>query len=141
MSNRKNPVRFAVDFANRQIIATEASLDRAKRYGSMEYNELCKLMSAHPQFSIVKKAVEQSARKKTYKHLSFAFMEDYISVQPYADELMREYEEIKKDAVNWGVGVYPHTKSWFLKRFSNEDKPFDMERAKDEITNARLMTA
>ena len=32
MSYRKNTVRFAIDFANKQIIATEANLNRAKRF-------------------------------------------------------------------------------------------------------------
>lgn len=31
MSNRRNPARFAIDFANKQIIATETVLNRAKR--------------------------------------------------------------------------------------------------------------
>ena len=69
MSYRKNTVRFAVDFANKQIIATEANLNRAKRFGSDEYNELCKLMNAHPQFAVVKKEISQSAKKENIQAL------------------------------------------------------------------------
>ena len=138
MSNRKSPARFAVDFTNRQIIGTTASLNRAKRYGSIEYNELCKLMEAHPQFTVVKKEIGQNKSKKTYKNLSFAFIEKYISIQPNADENKREYQEVKTTAVSLGISVYPYTKSWFLKKFGSKDKPFDMDKAIEEINNTGL---
>ena len=138
MTNRRNPARFAVDFASKQIIATETVLNRAKRYGSNEYIELCRLTSAHPQFSVVKKEVEQSTRKKTYKHLDFKFMEDYISIQPCADTIVREYETVKQVAMDTETAAYPRTKSWFLKKFGTQDTPFDMKKAEQEIIDARV---
>lgn len=137
MNSRRNPARFAIDFANRQIIATETVLNKAKRFGSTEYTELCRLTNAHPQFSIVKKEVEQSTKKKTYKHLSFSFMEEYISIQPNADEVMREYKAIRQVTMEWESGAYPRTKSWFLKKFGTESNPFDMHKAIDEISKAK----
>lgn len=137
MNSRRNPARFAIDFANRQIIATETVLNKAKRFGSNEYTELCRLTNAHPQFSIVKKEVEQSTKKKTYKHLSFSFMEEYISIQPNADEVMREYKAIRQVTMEWETGAYPRTKSWFLKKFGTESNPFDMDKAIDEISKAK----
>lgn len=133
MSNRKNPVRFAVDFAGRQITGTQASLNKAKHYGSEEYKELCKLVEAHPRFRVVCKKASENKSKKTYKRLNFPFIETYISIQPNAAELMREYEEIKKIAETLGLSVYPHTKSWFLKKFSTENEPFDMKKAIEEM--------
>ena len=138
MNNRRNPVRFAVDFANKQIIATETVLNRAKRYGSSEYIELCRLASAHPQFSIVKKEVEQSAKKKTYKRLSFAFMEEFISIHPDADKLMKEYRAVREVTLEWDTGAYPRTKSWFLKKFGTQEMPFDMKKAEEDILAARI---
>lgn len=138
MNNRRNPARFAIDFANKQIIATETVPNRAKRYGSNEYTELCRLVSAHPQFAIVKKEIEQSAKKKTYKHLSFTFMENYISIQPHADEVMREYQTVKEATMEWETGAYPRTKSWFLKKFGTQEVPFDMKKAEQEILDARI---
>lgn len=141
MSNRKNPVRFAVDFAGKQIIGTQASLNKAKRYGSVEYNELCKLVEAHPGFEVIKKEIAGNTKKETYKHLSFNFMVDYISKQPNADEIMLEYEEIKRNAKNWKMAVYPHTKSWFLKKFGGVDMLFDLDKAKEESSDDRLAAA
>ena len=136
MSNRKNPVRFAVDFANQQIVGTETSLKKAKRYGSSEYIELCKLMEVHPHFAVVRKEVNQNKSKKTYKNLSFNFIEKYISIQPNADEIRKEYIAIKNNAVSLDISVYPHTKSWFLKKFGSEEQPFDIDKAIEEINNA-----
>ena len=33
--------RFTVDFFTKKIIGTKASFDKATRYGSSEYKELC----------------------------------------------------------------------------------------------------
>lgn len=133
MNTRKNPVRFAVDFANKQIIGTETSLNKARRYGSAEYNELCKLIEAHPRFEVVKKEIDQRKSKQTYKNLSFAFIEKYISIQTNAAEIKSKYEQVKQHAAIMNMSVYPYTKSWFLKRFSIDGKPFDMNVAIEEI--------
>lgn len=137
MSIRKNPIRFAVDFTSKQIIGTETSLIKARRYGSAEYNELCKLMEAHPQFEVVAKKIEHRASKQTYRKLSFAFIENYISIQTNAAEIKSEYEQVKQHAATLNMSVYPYTKSWFLKRFSIDGKPFNMDTAIEEINNTK----
>lgn len=141
MNNRKNPVRFAVDFANKQIIGTETSLNKAKRYGSPEYNELCKLIETHPQFEVVAKEIKRRASKQTYKELNFAFIETYISIQPNAAEIKSEYEHVKQIAASLNISVYPYTKSWFLKKFSISGNPFDMDKAREEINTTKPAAA
>ena len=133
MSTRKNPVRFSIDFVNKSIIGTKASLNKAKCYGSDEYTELCELMEAHPRFKVVVKRVNQNKSKQGYKNLSFEFIEKYISIQPDSATVMNEYKEVKHIAASLGISVYPYTKSWFLKRFSVEGKPFNMDKAREEI--------
>lgn len=133
--------RFTVDFVNKQIIGTKASLNKAKNYGSNEYNELCELTEAHPRFKVVAKTVDRKTSKHTYKSLSFTFIEKYISIQHDADALNQEYEQVKETAVILGRSVYPYTKSWFLKKFSTVEKPFDMDRAIEEINNTKSASA
>ena len=58
--------RFTVDFVNKKIIGTKTSLNKAKHYGTPEYNELCELMEAHPRFRVVTKKVKKSTGKHTY---------------------------------------------------------------------------
>ena len=136
MSNRKNPVRFTVDFAEKQIIGTVTSLNKAKYPGSDEYKELCELMDAHPRFKVTAKPVKENKSKQTYKALNFTFIEAYISIQSDKEQIMREFEAIKISAKNLGRSVYPDTKRWFIDRFSSEDKPFDMDEAAREIETA-----
>lgn len=136
MSSRNKPARFTVDFVNKKIIGTKASLSKAKNYGSDEYNELCELTEAHPRFKVVAKKIERKASKHTYKALNFTFIEKYISIQHNADTLYQEYEQVKETAAILGRSVYPYTKSWFLKKFSNMDKPFDMDEADKKIKSA-----
>lgn len=136
MSNRKNPARFTVDFVSKQIIGTKTSLDKAKRYGTPEYNELCELMEAHPRFRVVTKNVQKNKSKQTYKNLDFKFIEKYISIQHDAEKIRREYEAVKTSAESLGRSVYPHVKRWFIERFSTEEKPFNMDKATREIENA-----
>ena len=136
MSNRKNPVRFAVDFAGKKIIGTETSLNKAKRPGSAEYNELCELMEAHPHFKIVAKKTKRNKSKQTYKDLNFTFIEKYISIQKEPEKVMQEYKAVKASAEGLGRSVYPHVKRWFIERFSNESNPFDMDKATREIETA-----
>lgn len=136
MSNCKSPARFTVDFVKKQITGTKTSLDKAKHYGSPEYKELCELMEAHPRFRVVTKVAKENSSKHTYKNLNFKFIEKYISIQPDAERIMREYEAVKASAESLGRSVYPRVKRWFIERFSTGDKPFDVEEATREIKNA-----
>lgn len=136
MSNCKNPARFTVDFVSKKIVGTQASLNKAKYFGTPEYNELCELMEAHPRFRVATKKVKQNNSKQTYKNLNFTFIEKYISIQPDAENIMREYENVKTSAESLGRSVYPRVKRWFIERFSTGDKPFDVEEATREIENA-----
>ena len=76
-------------------------------------------MSDNPDFEIVVKEIKQNKSKQSYKKLDFKFIESYISIQPDAEKIMREYEAIKISAKSLGRSVYPDTKRWFLEKFSS----------------------
>jgi hypothetical protein len=69
------------------------------------------------------------------------FIKDYISTLSNAKEMMAEYDAVQKMAKNCGTSAYPLTKKWFLGKFATEDAPFDMDAAKEQITNYRLSQA
>lgn len=127
---------FTVDFVNKQIIGTKASLNKAKHYDNNEYKELCELVEAHPRFRVVAKKVKQNKSKQTYKKLDFTFIEKYISIQADAEKIMTEYAAVKSAAESMNRSVYPRVKRWFIEKFSSEDKPFDMDKATREIETA-----
>lgn len=128
--------RFTVDFVSKQIIGTKTSLNKAKHYGTPEYKELCELMEAHPRFRVVTKKVKKNTSKHTYKDLNYEFIENYISIQPRSEAIKKEYENIKKIAIDYNFSVYSYTKSWFLKKFGTKDEPFDMKKARAELKSA-----
>ena len=39
------------------------------------------------------------------------------------------------------ISVYPFTKKWFLGEFGTKENPFDMEKAKKEISDAKIAIA
>ena len=68
-------------------------------------------------------------------------MEAYITTQKIADQLMKEYEAVKKMAKASNTSVYPFTKKWFLGEFDPEGEGFDMKKAKEEISAHRIASA
>ena len=124
---------FSVDFFNKSIIGTKASFNKASKGEGAHYEELSRLMTAHPDFKLVVKEQEHSkAKKQTYEGLDFDLMKRYISIQNNAEELLTKYEDIKAFAKEAGLSVYPITKKWFLETFEG----FDVKDAKKEINKA-----
>lgn len=127
MSNRS---LFSVDVINKTITASVATLSRAKNPHSKEYEELCKLIAQHHGFAIEKK----STNKKTYDGMTFNFMRNYILSQPESEEMLVEFECVKRT----NGDKYAPVKKWFLKTYKDENGNFDMDEAKREITDYRI---
>lgn len=135
--------RFTIDFFNKKIIGTKASFNKAgKGYGA-EYEELAFKMAQHPDFSLVIKEQKHHSTKakRTYDGMDFPFMEAFIATQENSKTLMEEYEAVKAMGKKTSSKSYPLTKKWFLGKFSTEDKPFDMDEAKELISKHRIAMA
>ena len=142
-STNKATVRFTINFFDKTIIGTKASFNKAAKGYGPEYEELATKMAAHPDFTLeVKEQKHKATRaKKTYDGLDFPFMRAYILTRPNSDILMKEYEEVKKVAKRSGTKTYPLTKKWFLGKFGTEEKPFDMDEAREAINAYRIQLA
>ena len=142
-STNKATVRFTINFFDKTIIGTKASFNKAAKGYGPEYEELATKMAAHPDFTLeVKEQKHKATRaKKTYDGLDFPFMRAYILTRPNSDILMKEYEEVKKVAKSSGTKTYPLTKKWFLGKFGTEEKPFDMDEAREAINAYRIQLA
>lgn len=139
----KTTVRFTINFFGKTITGTKASFNKAGKGYGPEYEELAEKMANHPDFQlVVKEQKHQTARaKRTYDGMDFKFMEDFIATQANAEVLRKEFEAVKKKAVECGTKKYPLTKKWFLGKFSTETKPFDMNEAKETIAQFRIAQA
>ncbi|MBQ7767379.1 MAG: hypothetical protein IJ403_00670 [Oscillospiraceae bacterium] len=133
MENKKNAARFVIDFANKKIIGTKASFDKAGKGIGDIYTELATKIAAHPEFTLEVK--EQKSRsnkvKQTYHGLNFELMEKFIKIQPNEKSLMQAYNAAKKMAEDTGTNKYPFVKKWFLGQF----KDFDVAKAKKAISD------
>ena len=128
---------FSVDFFTKSISGTKASFNKASKGEGAQYEELTRLMAKHPDFKLVVKEQKHSkAKKQTYEGLDFDLMEDYISIQDNAAELMEEYKGVKSFAKEAGLSLYPTTKKWFLNTFEG----FDVAEAKKEIHKVKFNT-
>ena len=136
-------VRFTLDFVNKTIVGTKASFDKAGKGFGAEYEELSAKMTMHPDFSLkFKEQKKQTTRaKRTYEGLDFSFMERYISTEPKAEVLRKEYDAVRAEAKEKTGKEYPLTKKWFLGKFSDENNPFEMEKAKEKISSHIIATA
>ena len=100
-------------------------------------------VAKHPDFALIVKEQKKhtTKAKKTYNGMDFDFMEAYISTRKNAEQIMKEYEAVKKEAEDSKISVYPLTKKWFLGEFDPDKQGFDMEKAKKEISDYRIATA
>lgn len=137
--SKKNVYRpmFVFDYTNRAIVGSKTNITKAGKPGSKEQTALLKLMRQEPTFNVVAKEIKVKADKRIYDGLNFPFMEKYISIQPEAEQLMAEYEAVKKVAEESKRSKYPFTKKWFLSQF----KDFDMAEAQDAIDSYYLAQA
>ena len=136
MNNKKSAPRFIINFAEKQIIGTKASFDKAGKGEGAIYEELAAKIKAHPEFTLeVKEQKNRSNKaKQTYHGLNFDLMEKYIAIQPNADFLMRAYNGAKKMATDTGISMYPFVKKWFLGQFDE----FDVAAAKKAISDHNI---
>lgn len=126
---------FVVDFLNEKIWGSKSALKKAGNPATAEYKELISKIAAHPTFKVAEK--EQNPKKNTYEGLSFQMMQDYIKTQSNAEELMAEFEAVKK----LSDGKYPLVKKWFLETFKVDAKSFKVDQAKTTISADKIKRA
>lgn len=142
-TNKNMTVRFTIDFPTKTITGTKASFNKAGKGFGAEYEELAAKLAAHPDYTLVVKEQKRKTTKakRTYEGLDFDFMEAYIEMQAEAEKLTKEYEAVKQMAAIRCSSKYPLTKKWFLGKFSTEDQPFDMDKARKDIDNYHIRQA
>ena len=130
---------FSVNFFDEQIEGTKTAFARASKPGTAEYNELVDLIARHSTFKLhtlePKKHITGS--KKTYEGLTKGFMKEYISIKPNSTVALKELDAVEKMAKDKDTPAYPLLKKWFLEKFEG----FNIDKAKEEISNARIAEA
>ena len=104
--------------------------------GSREYNMLQAARRDYPEYTVRRKEIRKNKNKESYKGLTYAYMEEYISL--HDDEegtIMKEYNEERLISGCHSVR-YPAIKNWFLDKFP-EVKQFGMAKASENEAPAQ----
>ena len=115
-----------INYEKKTIEMTKSESKGAGVPNSEKFNELIRLRSIFPDFSIVIKSV---ARKTdAYKGLDYDFMIKYIKKHENSDDILTEFYQLRgcdKDGVR-NVTIKEHSygeiKMWFLDQFPEIEK-------------------
>lgn len=107
---------FTYSFVNKTIVGTKSAINRANKGMKPEYDTLCEMLAAHPDFTVAEKQIDHKADKKKYNGLTLPRMKEYIKTQPNSEKRLIEFAAIQKVAAAKGA-KYPLTKKWFLATF------------------------
>lgn len=106
-----------VDFTNRKIIMDRTFAKLVEDTRSPEYEHLQRVRQDYPNYTVVQNHIHKNTKKKTYKGLSYDYMEDYI-LKNGKIEILREYYHMREISECHGKAFrYPVVKQWFLDKF------------------------
>lgn len=100
---------ITIDYAKKTIEITKSFEKKAREYGSDAYKALRDVRNEFEGYELVVKAPKSS---NAFKGMDYAFMEEYISKQENADELMEGFNKLRENELSYG-----EIKQWFIKKF------------------------
>lgn len=114
MTNNSSSVRFSLIFANKTIVGSKASFDKAGKGFGPVYDELVALMAKHPDFACVVKEPKKPAKpKQTYAGMDIAFMRDFLTANDDSITL-KKLNDVIAFAKSAGKSIYPLAKRVFF---------------------------
>ena len=121
---------LTINHANRTIIMDRTFARNSVNTMSEEYAHLQQVRRDYPTYSVVQRHIRTNSDKKTYRGLTYAYMEDYIMTHGTEETRVanfKEYSEKRIIAACHGKAFrYPVIKSWFLEKYP-EIASFGME--------------
>jgi len=111
---------ITINTKNNTIVITKAFEKKASKFNSKEYLELKDAKADFPTFRVVAKA---SSRNKTFKGLTFDFMETYIAAHDDAERRMETFNDMKNAKALYGKTMpYAEITTWFLNEYPTVKK-------------------
>lgn len=113
-----------IDRENCRIVLSRAFEKKASNPRSEEYQMLKMVREDYPSFTVVKhtinKNTEKMKNKKTYRGLSYDYMEEYINLYESKETrelVLEDLERIKMIGRGSRNSTYAVVKEWFLNRY------------------------
>ena len=131
---KKNSIIY-IDDTHAQV--TKAFEKQARIFGTPEYREWRAYRQDFPSAQMVTKTIKKNASKRTYKNLTYANMERFLTMQPTSKELIKEFNDQKAIAAIQ-QNPYRAVLAWFLSKFPKYDeyKEFFAATAAEETAPA-----
>lgn len=120
---------YEIDFTTNTLYMNYKFANAAKVYGTEEYKLLQKICTDLPKIKIVTRAGRNAKSCNANKRLTYANMEEYISVQDNADELMAYFVIAQKESKK-AHSPYAYVRNWFVTQFPNYQECKVFERNK-----------
>lgn len=127
---------YKIDFGARVMTVNYTFARASAQYGSPEYNLMRTILREIPDMKVVEMAGRKNKTCHHNKHLTYEFMEAYISVQPNAKEMLAIFK-IKKTESAPQTSRYAYVREWFVKQFPNYDKA---EKVLEQTTTTTTTT-
>ncbi len=112
---------LTVNHKDHQIVMDRTFAMNALNTMSDEYEHLQKVRKHYPKYSVVQRHIRKNENKKTYRGLTYDYMEDYIMTHGSAKEInanLKEFYEKRLIAECHGKAFrYPAIKRWFLEKY------------------------
>lgn len=142
MSTKTVAGRFTLNFANKTIVGTQASFDKASKGFGPVYDELMKLVEKHPDFGFeVKEQKHKSQKpKRTYPGMNIEFIRDFIMAKEDANNLV-SFNMLMAYAEDTNSSKYPLAKKFLFDVYDTKKSPFNYEEAKELVKEFRFKKA
>lgn len=137
--------KLTINHANRTIIMDRIFAKYATDTASEEYARLQRVRQDYPTYEVVQRHIHKNAQKKTYKGLTYDYMESYILTHGTEETRVtnfKTYQEMRIIAQCQGKAFrYPKIKCWFLEqypeiaRFGMTETQIAVEEAKAAVMN------
>lgn len=120
---------YEIDFTTNTFYMNYKFKKEAKDVFSKEYEILQKVQKDFPNIKVVTRSGRKQTTCNASKRLTYANMEEYISVQDNADELMAYFVIAQKESKK-AHSPYAYVRNWFVTQFPNyqECKVFEREK-------------
>ena len=110
-----------INHINHTIVMDRTFARNATDTRSEEYTHLQQVRRDYPGYQVVQRRIRTNSNQKTYKGLTYEYMEDYILTHGTDENRKANYKEYTEKRIiaecHGKAFRYPVIKSWFLEKY------------------------
>lgn len=110
-----------INHAKRTIVMDRTFEKLAENTMSKEYAHLQQVRRDYPEYEVIRRTIKRNSSKKTYKGLTYEYMEEYILTHGTKEQRMATLAEFNQMVLiskcHGKAYRYPVIKNWFLEKY------------------------